>query len=164
MSSGKMLKIETRVRIRKIIRRLAEYLLTLFIIIALNFFIPRLLPGNPLLSLSRGSEEGVSSLSQKQVDYYMEFYGLDKPMYEQFFDYLGDLLHLDLGRSVIYNLPVTEFIFERIQWTLLLIGLSLLITSVFGALLGALSAYRRNGFLDKSLYFGMLTLSEIRRL
>ncbi len=156
-----MLKAETGIRLRKIIRRLAEYLLTLFIIISLNFLLPRLLPGNPLLSLSRGSTEGISSLSQKQVDYYMEYYGLDKPMHEQYVNYLNGLIHLDFGKSVIYNLPVTEFIFERIQWTLLLIGLSLLLSTVFGALLGAVSAYRRNGFWDKSLYFGMLTLSEI---
>lgn len=144
-----------------ILKKLLEYALTVLIILSLNFLLPRMLPGNPLLSLSRGSTEGVSVLSKKQVNYYMSYYGLDKSIPEQYVNYLDNLIHLDLGKSIIYNLPVTEFIFERIQWTLLLIGFSLLISAVFGALMGAVSAYRRNEIWDRSMFFGMLMLSEI---
>lgn len=142
-------------------KRICEYLLTFFVIISINFLLPRLLPGNPIISLSRGSEEGVGSLSEKQVEYYLEVYNLDKPLFEQYFEYIKDLFHLDFGKSIIYNLSVTEFIKERIFWTILLVGCSLLVSVLVGVILGALSAYKKHKIIDKIMYFLMLALSEI---
>lgn len=143
------------------LNRILEYLFTVVIVLSLNFLLPRLLPGNPLVSLARGSIEDVSSLSDKQVEYYLSFYGLDKPLGEQYLAYLNDIIHLDFGKSIIYNISVVEFVFERIQWTLLLMGCSLLLSAGLGVLLGAVSAYHRNQFWDRNLYFGMLSISEV---
>jgi peptide/nickel transport system permease protein len=148
-------------KIIKMKKRIFEYMLTLFIIISLNFFLPRLLPGNPLVSLARGSTEGVGSLSQKQVEYYMDLYNLNESLGQQYVSYLKELIHLDFGKSIIYNLSVLEFIKERVHWTLLLIITSLIVSTVVGVTLGAISAYKRYESWDSIMYFLMLTLSEI---
>ena len=86
---------------RYLSRKIAWYGLALIIAIALNFFLPRLIPGNPVQSmlsqLTQGG--GVSSESLERLyQTYMREFGLDKPLHVQFFEYLGKVFG-DLGTS-----------------------------------------------------------------
>lgn len=138
-----------------------HYLLVIIVMLFINFFLPRLMPGDPFLYLS--VEEGtVSSVfSQEQIDYYKGYYGLDKPLHIQFWAYLTGLLRGDLGYSIYYNTSVTQMIFSRIPWTLFIVVSSLLLSSVIGASLGAISAWFRDKAPDRLMYFFMIVISEI---
>lgn len=136
---------------------------TLFIIIVLNFFLPRFLPGDPFTILS--VEDGFESvlLSDEQIEIYKSYYGFNKPLPVQFFDYLKKLIQFDLGTSIYYKKPVTQMVLERMGWTMALVLFSTAISTVFGVLLGAFSAYSRakRKRLDTALLKTMTILSEI---
>ena len=105
-------------------------------VVILNFFLIRLAPGDPALTLAGqsggASEETLASIRQ--------IYGLDKPLWQQFFIYIGKMLTGDLGKSYYFNLPVIDIILERVFPTLLLVLASLFISVGLGTMLGALAA------------------------
>lgn len=137
------------------------YLLTLIFIITVNFFIPRLMPGDPFTYLS-SDESGMSvNYSDGEIQKYKEYYGLDKPLRIQYLRYIRNILKGDLGYSIILNDKVTNIVFTRITWTLGIVIISIIISSLFGSLLGSVSAYNRNKLIDKMLYFVFMTISEI---
>lgn len=87
-----------------------------------------------------------------------EMFGLDKPWYEQFYIYLRDLFHGNLGTSFIYKRPVTEVIAERLPATLLLTFLAELVAILFGMLLGIIAAWKRGQKIDLvALTFALVT-------
>lgn len=138
-----------------------EYFIMFLIIISLNFFIPRLMPGDPFTFLS--SEEGglQENYSDEQIQKYKTYYGMDKPLGNQYIDYLSNLLRGDLGYSIYYNDSVLSLILNRAKWTLG-ISLTALFISVFlGTILGSISAWYRNSFVDRGLYPLMILLAEI---
>jgi peptide/nickel transport system permease protein len=75
-------------------------------------------------------------------------YGLDKPIWQQFVIYFGALLQGDLGTSIRFGRPVTDMLVERLPVTLELTIVALLFASVFGIILGLVSATRRNSPVD----------------
>jgi peptide/nickel transport system permease protein len=142
-------------------QRLMEYLLTVGVIITLNFALPRVMPGDPFLYLSAEEGDEVANFSPAQQAYYREQYGLDRPLAVQYATYMGALLTGDLGYSIYYNQDVTAILLRRLPWTLLLVSSAVILSSLAGCLLGSLSAYRRNHFLDRWLYLGLIGISEI---
>lgn len=115
-----------------------RYLSSLALIIIINFTLPRLMPGDPVKNLI-GEDVYVSE--NVMEDLRVEL-GLDRPLYEQLASFLLDLLHLDLGYSYHLHAPVAEILLERIGWTLLFVGLSVVIGTFVGSLLGALAGWR----------------------
>jgi peptide/nickel transport system permease protein len=138
--------------------RLAQYALVLTVAITLNFFLPRLMPGNPLALLA-GVDVGLMTPEQRAE--VLTRAGLDRPLYQQYVDYWGDLLRGDLGYSYRQKRPITEMLLNALPWTLLLTGAALLISSVAGIILGAISAWRRAGMLDIGLLWGMIALNSL---
>ncbi|MFA5528201.1 MAG: ABC transporter permease [Peptostreptococcales bacterium] len=138
-----------------------HYLLIFTTILIINFFLPRFMPGDPFLYLSVDDGNVSVAYSEKQIEEYKAYYGLDRPLYIQFLNYIKGLLKGDLGYSIYYNISVLELIFTRLPWTLFIVLTSLLISSIIGVFLGTVSAYSRNGFLDKFAYFSMTVFSEI---
>lgn len=110
-------------------------------VVVLNFFLIRLAPGDPALTLAGqaggASEETLASIRQ--------IYGLDKPLWQQFFIYFGKMLTGDLGNSYYFNLPVVDIILERVFPTLLLVLSSLFISVGLGTFLGVLAARNPHG-------------------
>ncbi|MFZ2184814.1 MAG: ABC transporter permease, partial [Methanothrix sp.] len=99
-----------------------QYATVLFIILVLNFFLPRMMPGDPFLILSADAEnEVVSVLTEEQREYFRSYYGLDRPVHEQFISYLGSLARMDLGDSIYYKVPVSDAIWLRLPWTALIV-------------------------------------------
>ncbi len=138
--------------------KLFQYALVLFIAITLNFILPRLMPGNPLALLA-GADVGLLTPEQRAA--VVESSGLDQPMLSQYASYLGDLARGDLGYSFRQNRPIVDMIVERLPWTLLLAGSSLLFSAVAGIALGALSAWRRGRASDVGMLGTMIALDSL---
>src|SRR5689334_15327619 len=98
---------------RYLLRKSAWYLAALVVAVFLNFLLPRLIPGNPVdvivSNLGRGGAQGDQLKSIQE--HYVHAFGLDKPLWEQFFIYLGHLFRGDLGFSfALYPAPVRQLI------------------------------------------------------
>ncbi len=141
--------------------RAIEYLLTFLVIITLNFSLPRLMPGDPFLHLSGEAGEIVEAYTEEQRRYFLEYYGLDRPLLEQYWNYLGELARGNLGFSYYYKEPVVNLIARRLPWTLLLVTSATLFSLLFGVLLGSFSAWRRGRWQDRFLYLFMVVFGEI---
>lgn len=137
---------------RYLARRLIFYLVALWASITLNFLIPRLIPGNPAEAIfashaqqMRGNAQGLRAIETAL--------GLSNdPLPLQYWHYLVNLAHGDLGTSFSYfPSQVTSIIATSLPWTIFLVGVSSIIAFVVGVGLGALVAWRRGGFLDTVL-------------
>ena len=141
--------------------RLAEYILVFIIIISLNFLIPRLMPGDPFTFLSSDEGSVHSSYSDEQIEKYKAYYGLDKPLLQQYIDYISNLFRGNLGYSIYFNDTVVSIISKRVVWTVGIVFVSIVISSILGVFLGAFSAWHRNNWIDKIIYSIMIIFSEI---
>ena len=136
---------------------------TLVAAVILNFILPRLMPGDPLAAIMARLAPGIHDAEalRRVYEHYMVLFGLDRPVYEQFFIYVRNLLSGDLGLSFSrFPRSVSSIIWSAMPWT---IGLQLpaIITGwILGNLLGALAAYTRNSF-DKVLMPVALFVSGI---
>jgi len=139
-----------------------QYSIALFLILVLNFFLPRMMPGDPFLILSADTEnEVVSILTEEQRQYFITYYGLDRPVYEQFLRYICSMATGDLGMSIYYKVPVVEAIWSRLPWTMLIVVGATIISTVAGILLGLFSARHREKVADKFLITGLISFAEI---
>lgn len=114
------------------------------------FFIMALIPGDPALAIlgAFATPENVAQLNAQL--------GLDKSIVEQYFTWLGNVLQGDFGRSYRQNRAVLDIVTERFNATLILAGTALVLCSVFGILVGIVSAIRQYGWTDKILTFIVL--------
>ena len=126
---------------------------SLLFVMVVNFFLFRVLPGDPARTLTRGR-----AVPQEQLDAITEQYGLDQPLPQQFLTYLKNTLQGDLGVSIRYNVPVSELIADRIWPTIWLVGVSTILATVIGVYLGMVSAWRRGGRFDNFSTGTTLTL------
>ena len=111
--------------------------------------------------LSRASGDPVAQLlpenaNPEQVAQMQATLGLDRPLIVQYLDFLGGLVRLDLGDSLLYREPVTTLIAERIPATALLAAAALLITVVVAFLAGSIAAMRRGTAVDRTVMSAVL--------
>ncbi len=126
---------------RQLLRALPLSLLVLGVAIVLNFALPRLAPGDPIDFLIPAEQASlVAPELREQIE---ASYGLQGSEWEQFGRYLRNLAQGDLGISTRHARPVTTLLAERLPWTLLLVGTSVVLSTVIGAALGFRSAWRR---------------------
>jgi len=134
------------------LNKVAWFLVAFFVALVFNFLLIRLIPGNPVdMMVQRATSGGSVSGEAMQKIYksYMDEFGLNKPMWEQFLTYVGNLAKGDLGRSFSqYPTPVTEIIAQALPWTIALLLPAILIGWFLGNWLGVTTAYKK-GFLDK---------------
>jgi peptide/nickel transport system permease protein len=106
----------------------------------------RLLPGDPLMVfLSQGD---MQSMTKEDLDKLRHQFGLDKPLYMQYYDWMKGVVHGDLGTSLLLRQKVTPIIIERIPITAHLGSMAFVIGTVFGILFGVLCALRRGTWID----------------
>lgn len=141
--------------------RVIEYLLTFLVIISLNFALPRMMPGDPFLHYSGEVDEVVAFYSRDQVQYFREYYGLDRPLHEQYTTYLKELARGDLGFSYYYKDHVSSIILRRLPWTVFLVISAMALSIFMGIILGSYSAWRRGKWQDSALYTMLMVFSEI---
>ena len=114
----------------------------LWAIASLLFLMFRLLPGDPTLAYLDPTFTG------EQRQQLLVQFGLDKPLWQQYWIYLGNLLHGEFGLSFRQRVPVTELVFGSLPNTVLLTLTALIIAYGFGALFGALLAWTRGSLLE----------------
>ena len=126
-----------------ILRRLGRGILTILFAVTVTFLLLRLLPGDPALAVASPNmtdEARAALLTQ---------YGLDQPLFVQYFLYLGELVRGNLGTSFTQSIPVIDVLMQRLPWTILLTVSSLVLTVVIGIPLGVLAASHKNRFMDR---------------
>ncbi|WP_318036501.1 ABC transporter permease [Candidatus Contubernalis alkalaceticus] len=141
--------------------RIMEYILTFMVIITLNFMLPRMMPGDPFLHLSAEGGEEVWAFTAEQRQYFLEYYGLDRPLPEQYVRYVTGLVQGDMGMSYYYKEDVSSIIMRRLPWTLMIVSGATFLSLFLGIVLGSFSAFNRESWKDKSLYLTMIVFSEI---
>jgi peptide/nickel transport system permease protein len=135
-------------------RRLLSAIPVLFVVSLMTFVIMWLVPGDV------SAEIGGTDATPEQIQQIREQLGIDRPLIERAINWYGDLLHGDLGYSYLLNRSVVDAVLERIPVTLSLAGLSLLLTTIMGTLLGVLAAVRHNSWLDQgSMVAALIGLS-----
>ncbi|MCE0555406.1 MULTISPECIES: ABC transporter permease [Motilimonas] len=143
-----------------VLRRLGFYLIAFFFAATFNFFLPRLMPGDPITVMfsSQGNPLPVESIAALK-----ETFGfVDGPLYEQYFIYLKSVVTWDLGSSVKYfPQTVNEVLGRSMVWTLFLVGTSTLISFFIGSISGIIAAWNRGGWLDSILSPLSLVLQSI---
>jgi len=126
----------------------AFYLLTAWAAITINFFIPRLVPGDPVQALINRSQ---GQLSTQAIHSLYVLFGLDKhrSLPQQYADYWGQLAHGDLGLSfTFFPTPVSTVIGQSLPWTVALVGLTTVVSFLLGTGLGVVAGWRRGSWID----------------
>jgi len=133
-----------------LLKRLGIYTVAGWAAITLNFFIPRMMPGDPV-SVMFASFRG--KLKPEAMEALKETFGFTEgPLLDKYFTYLKHLLNGDLGISTAYfPEQVSSIILSGLGWTLLLVGTSLIISFIIGTIIGIIIAWRRDGKLDSIL-------------
>lgn len=149
--------------IRYLIQKLGWYILAFFVAISMNFILPRLIPGNPVaVIVNQMATGGVQSEALERLyDTYMKEFGLDRPLYIQYFNYIRNTLRLNLGTSfMLYPGKVRDLIGRALPWTIGLQVPAILSGWILGNLLGAFSAYKGGRF-DSVAFTLSLVFSNI---
>ena len=132
-----------------IIRRLIMAIIVLLLVMTIVFFAMRLLPGDPIRMLVAQSQE--VNFTEEQVELLRQQHGLDRSLIIQYFDWLGDIVRGDLGRSVFSSAPVIDQIKQRVPVTFHLGIVAFIVSIIFGVPAGIISAVRRGTRLDTSV-------------
>lgn len=140
---------------RYITRRLAQLVPVVFGITLVLFVLLRLLPGDPASAMlgDRGTDEAVARINQQ--------YGLDKPIAVQYLYYLRNLLTLDLGDSIKYQVPVAELLLPRLRVSLAIVAMTLVLTCIIALPLGLLAALWKDSLFDnvvRSLFIVLMLM------
>ena len=126
-----------------ILKRLILAVLTVWVVITLTFFVMRAVPGGPFMS-----EKAISPAAQAALE---AKYGLDKPLMEQYFTYLKDIVfHFDFGPSLKQRgRMVIDVITDGLKTSVKLGVIAAFFAAIIGIVLGAVAALNRNKFIDK---------------
>jgi peptide/nickel transport system permease protein len=131
------------------LNKLGWFLITLVCAFLLNFILPRLMPGDPVAAIVSRLAQGMSNTTGIQAIYqqYADLFGTNKPMLEQFFIYVKNVLQGDFGFSFSqYPRTVADVIGSSIWWTIALQFPAIIVGWLIGNSLGALAAYLKGAF------------------
>lgn len=128
--------------LRYVISRIKSSIIVLFAVSLITFFVLMIIPGNPA-QLILGTDA-----TPEMVEELHAAMGLDKPLYQQYFDWLSSLLRMDLGTSYVYGESVTALIAKALPVTLSIAVFAMIVATFFAFLLGMFSAIKKNSFID----------------
>jgi peptide/nickel transport system permease protein len=134
-------------------RKLGWALLTLWFILTANFFLFRVMPGDPVALLARSQRLSPEALAKQRT-----VFGLDQPLLAQYVTYLRQTLSGNLGVSIISGDDVWSMISARIWPTVLLVGLGTILAAAIGVLAGIKAGWRRGGSFDRGGLYSSLIL------
>ncbi len=152
--------------VKYLIKRISLYVLTLFMAVAINFVVPRLIPGNPIeAKLAALYRLGVNIGGKEFVEKYSKLFALDQPMHVQFFLYLFNLFQGNLGFSISYfPASVSDILMRGLPWTIGLLTLSVIASFSIGLVLGSLMGWtKREGKSSRwtnIVFLGFMILSR----
>jgi peptide/nickel transport system permease protein len=153
-AQSRAMRILSKIATNFWLRRILKMFVVTWIVITIIFFVVRLMPGSPTdvlvqdLMVTRGLDynEALNQAAQ------LLSIKLDEPIMNQYFNYMGNLLKGDMGKSYRNTTTTVAYMIgERLPWTLFSVGISLIVSFIIGVTLGMLIAYRRNTWLDHLL-------------
>jgi peptide/nickel transport system permease protein len=129
------------------LRRLGFFTVTLWACLTLNFVLPRLMPGSPIIDMMAKYRGKVSPQALRAIEV---AFGIDthSSLITQYFQYLGNTATGNFGMSLTQSEPVSQVIGGAVWWTLGLIGVTTILAFILGTLIGIVGAWRRGGWLD----------------
>ena len=130
--------------VRLIVRKLIDAIVLLAMVLVFNFFLFRVVDNDPLARY-----RGHSKLSQEQRTAIIKRFGLDGSKWEQFVHYISHTVRGDFGRSFDTTRPVMTEVLDRLPNTLLLVGVSTLLTIAIGVWIGIRAGWQRGGRFDR---------------
>lgn len=139
--------------IKFIFKRIKSYIPIIILVILFTFFITHLIPGDPVQTMLGDKATNV------QIEAMRKELNLDKPLLEQFKIWITRLLRLDFGESMFWKESINDLLKERLEPTLLLTLVGIILSTIIGIPLGIISAKYYNRFSDK--IFSILTLISI---
>ncbi len=136
-------------------KKLLGGLAMVYVVVTFTFFLIRLMPGNPVLArLTSLLQSGVPYQAAKQQVAAMYGFMPHGPLIVQYFDYLGQLLHLNLGLSIAYaGVSVTHILMSAAPWTIFMVLLGLFFSFILGVAAGVVAAVWRNSIIGQSSTF-----------
>ncbi|OGO00765.1 MAG: peptide ABC transporter [Chloroflexi bacterium RBG_13_52_12] len=129
-----------------ILRRFVLAIIIILIVTIIVFMAMRLLPGDPILMWL--TQDDLRQLTSEQIEILRHDFGLDKPLYTQYLDWIGGVFQGDLGMSIRYNASVTSEVVRRIPITLHLGFAAFILGFVLGIPAGVICAVRRGTWID----------------
>ena len=132
------------------IRRIGFYLVAAIAAVTLDFFIPRMVPGDPVLTaLAQMKSAPPQAIHALELQYGV---GTGQGLWGQYLHFWNMILHGDLGFSMSQgNVPVTRVIADHFYWTVILVGLATVISFVVGTAIGTLAAWKRGSWVESLL-------------
>lgn len=141
-------------------KKLMMFFGAFLVIYVFNFFIPRLMPGDPFQYTSAVSGEDLTQeYSEEQLKQLRAYYGMDQPLGKQFLNTLTGNLRGDFGQSIHYKTSVASVMLSRLPWSLGIMGVTLAVSLVVGIFLSLLSVRKKGA--DRLLYAFFSAISEI---
>ncbi|MGE7926294.1 ABC transporter permease [Lysinibacillus xylanilyticus] len=128
-----------------ILRRFILLITTILLVSIITFGVFQILPGDPVRTML-GTEADPTQIENLRSEL-----GLDRPLYEQYTDWMKGLLTGELGNSIRFSMPVKDLLFDRLPVTMSLAGLTLVFVLLISLPLGMFAARRQNKFSDVSL-------------
>lgn len=154
--------------LRYVVNQLVFVLVVIWTATTVNFFLPRLTGQDPvrerILKQIAGGVGGfqVGGAVEELILHYDRQFGLDKPLWQQYLNYLGNLARLDFGQSIaFYPTTVGNILGAALPWTVGLLGVSTFLSVVIGSLFGALVAWKRSVTWLQILAAPLMALSAI---
>ena len=145
-------------------KKVLWYLGALILALLLNFFLPRLIPGNPVDAIVSNMAKGGGTTGEQLKAIYANYihqFGLDQPWYQQFWTYLTQLAHGNLGTSFgQYPASVNSLIGQALPWSIAIQLPAILIGWIVGNIVGAIAAFR-GGWFDRGAFVGSLLMSAV---
>jgi peptide/nickel transport system permease protein len=132
-------------RLHYLIKRLIQIPVVVLIVVTSGFVLLKAAPGDPAIVFAG---EGASPQYLEMV---RKTYGLDKPVFEQYFSYIKGIFSGDWGYSLSFERPVLPLILERMPYTLLLALAAFFVAAPLGIVLGIVAAVKRSSYLDASV-------------
>lgn len=135
---------------RQLLRRIIFYLVALWASVTINFLIPRLVPGNPAEALMARMQGRINPAALHALE--VQFGISNASLWDQYWQYIDNVLHGNLGISITYfPTPVSQVIAQELPWTLVLVGVAVVISFVLGTFIGMFIAWRHGSFADSVL-------------
>lgn len=128
--------------LKTILKRILQCIPTLFVVVTITFILTRAIPGNPARTLL-GPQASAAEIAAMEIKL-----GLDQPKWQQYLDYMGDVLNGDFGTSYMYNRPVLDLIAERVPSTLQITMVAFVIALIVGVGIGMFSALHQYSAFD----------------
>ncbi len=137
--------------------KLGSFLLTLFIVLTMNFLLPRAMPGDPITALVDSSSVHFVADDDSRAAL-MSYYGLSEPLHVQYWHYLLGLATGELGWSIRQHQSVSQLIAAHLPWTLALTVPAVLLASLISLIAGTQAGWKRGTWWDRGLILFFATV------